>query len=186
MRNKGILILNIQIKFKNEIMISKKTKLLLEKEFNGKLVFRLKASNIFALICSDIVQDTNKQVKNFNEKAEANLVLSNKFRRNIKKMNEHRILMGHYALQATNELADVFIDYEKENPNGIEPLSLFQAVVDAYGRFVELLGARLLLCNEDPEKMKQLWQELQPKDNPLESIEEPDWEEIENLSNLEK
>ena len=65
-------------------MISRKTRLLLEKEFNGNLVFRLKASNIFALICSDIVQDTNKQVKEFNEKAETNLVLSNKFRRNQK------------------------------------------------------------------------------------------------------
>lgn len=155
-----------------------------EEQFNSDLVFLLKSANIFALMSYDIVQETKKAVDEYNKKANENYILSNKFRRSAKKMNEHREQMAHFALTLTKELSDVLGEHEDDEENKIKPLSLFQEVCDTYERFAELLGAILLQSNEQVDYLKELWGKLRSevKSNFVQ-IDEPNWEELESLTN---
>lgn len=155
-----------------------------EEQFNSDLVFLLKSANIFALMSYDIVEETKKAVSEYNKKNNENFILSPKFKRAAKKMNEHRELMSHFALMLTTELSDILGEYEDNGQNKVKPLSLFQEICNTYERFAELLGAILLQSNEQVDYLKELWDKLRSeiKSN-IVQIEEPNWKELENLTN---
>ncbi|MBQ9254887.1 MAG: hypothetical protein IJ180_08965 [Bacteroidales bacterium] len=165
--------------------MTKEDKKQIKIEFDNHFIFLLKTANIFAQMSYDITEELKNSIKEYNEKLHRTTHLNSKFTRAVNKMEQHRQLMGHYALSVTDQLQTLFEVMEDSEDNQIKPLSYFVEMCETYECFIELLATILFSCNENHEYLKEFWQRLkQELDGRLDTITEvtePQWNKLDAL-----
>lgn len=128
-------------------------------DINKRFTFLIRAVGFLAQMSYDICSDLNGRVQDYANEVGRRIVLSQKLKTSVKKMEEARERLQKHALNVASEVYRIYDEIEEKNPT-IKALTHQMDCLNAYDYILQMVSYLMLACENNPEEIEKLYNTL--------------------------